>query len=46
MKLGMLGMWHSHADGIVRQVAEYPNEFSLVGFYDSDPAVAQSRRRQ
>ena len=22
MRLGMLGMWHTHADGIVRQVAE------------------------
>lgn len=45
MKLGMLGMWHSHADGIVRQVAEHPDEFSLVGFYDSDPAVVEDRRR-
>ena len=34
MKLGMLGMWHTHADGIVRQVAEHPDEFSLVGFDD------------
>jgi predicted dehydrogenase len=46
MKLGMLGMWHSHADGIVRQVAEHPDEFSLVGFYDPDPAVVNDRRRQ
>jgi predicted dehydrogenase len=46
IKLGMLGMWHTHADGIVRQVAEHPDEFSLVGFYDPDPAVvaAQSRK--
>jgi predicted dehydrogenase len=44
MKLGMLGMWHSHADGIVRRVAEHPDEFKLVGFYDSDPAVVRARR--
>ncbi len=46
MKLGMLGMWHSHADGIVHRVAENPDEFSLVGFYDPDPQVVASRRRQ
>ncbi len=45
MKLGMLGMWHTHADGIVRQVAEHPDEFTLVGFYDADPAVVARRRR-
>ncbi len=46
MKLGMLGMWHTHADGIVRQVAEHPDEFTLVGFYDPDSKVvaAQSKR--
>jgi predicted dehydrogenase len=44
MKLGMLGMWHSHADGIVRRVAEHPGEFALVGFYDPDPAVVANRR--
>ena len=46
MKLGMLGMWHSHADGIVRRVAENPDEFTLVGFYDPDPAVVADRRKQ
>ena len=46
MRLGMLGMWHTHADGIVRQVAEHPDEFSLVGFHDPDPKVAAQRRRQ
>ena len=46
MKLGMLGMWHTHADGIVRQVADHPEEFTLAGFYDPDPQVVadQSRR--
>jgi predicted dehydrogenase len=46
LKLGMLGMWHTHADGIVRRVAEHPDEFTLVGFHDSDPQVVadQSKR--
>jgi predicted dehydrogenase len=46
MKLGMLGMWHTHADGIVRQVAEHAQEFTLVGFYDPDPKVVAARRKQ
>lgn len=43
LKLAMLGMWHSHADGIVRQVAAHPDEFSLVGFFDPDPQVVADR---
>lgn len=43
LRLAMLGMWHSHADGIVRQVAAHPGEFSLVGFYDRDPKVVAKR---
>jgi predicted dehydrogenase len=43
MKLGMLGMWHSHAEGIVRRVAEHPDEFRLVGFWEPDPEVAADR---
>jgi predicted dehydrogenase len=39
LKLGMLGMWHTHADGIVRQVAAHPEEFTLIGFHDPDPEV-------
>jgi len=46
LKLGMLGMWHSHASGIVRQVAEHPDEFSLLGFYDSDPQVVASQSKR
>ena len=46
MRLGMLGMWHTHADGIVRQVAAHPDEFTLVGFYDPDPAVVARRRSE
>jgi predicted dehydrogenase len=46
LKLGMLGMWHSHADGLVAQIAAHPDEFSLVGCYDSNPAVVSERRKQ
>jgi predicted dehydrogenase len=46
MRLGMLGMWHTHADGIVRQVAEHPKEFTLAGFYDPEPRVVAERRQQ
>jgi predicted dehydrogenase len=43
MKLAMLGMWHTHADGIVRQIARHPGEFALVAFYDRDPTVVAHR---
>src|SRR5258706_12984931 len=43
MKLGLLGMWHSHADGIVRQASAHPEEFSLVGFWDPEPDVVRER---
>ena len=46
LKLGMLGMWHSHADGLVRRVAEHPEEFQLVGFYDPDPQVVAAQSKQ
>lgn len=46
LRLGMLGMWHSHAAGIARQVAAHPDEFTLVGGWDSDPAAAAARRRE
>jgi predicted dehydrogenase len=45
LRLAMLGMWHTHADGIVRQVAEHPKEFTLVGFYDRDPQVVAPQRK-
>jgi predicted dehydrogenase len=41
----MLGMWHTHAHGIVREVAAHPEEFTLVGFYDPSPEVAADRRK-
>lgn len=43
LKLGMLGMWHTHADGMVRQIAAHPDEFTLVGFHDDDPAVVAAQ---
>jgi predicted dehydrogenase len=46
MRLAMLGMWHSHADGIVNRVAENPKEFTLVGFHDPDPEVVAEKRRR
>jgi predicted dehydrogenase len=39
-------MWHTHAEGIVRRVSENPDEFSLVGFYDHDPAVVADRTKR
>lgn len=46
LKLAMIGMWHTHADGIVRQVADHPDEFSLVGFWDPDQKVSADRSRK
>jgi predicted dehydrogenase len=46
LKLGLLGMWHTHANGLVRQIAEHPGEFTLVGGYDPDPQVAAERRKR
>jgi predicted dehydrogenase len=43
LRLGMLGMWHSHAHGIVRQVAAHPEEFRLVGFWDPEAEVVAER---
>lgn len=45
LKLGMLGMWHTHADGLVRRIAEHPNEFRLAGFYDTDPQLVAARQK-
>ncbi|OAI48355.1 hypothetical protein AYO44_07210 [Planctomycetaceae bacterium SCGC AG-212-F19] len=46
LKLAMLGMWHTHANGIVQQVAEHADEFALVGFHDPDPQVAAASRKR
>ncbi|MCY2969003.1 MAG: Gfo/Idh/MocA family oxidoreductase [Planctomycetota bacterium] len=46
LRLAMLGMWHTHADGMVRQICAHPEEFSLVGFHDPDPQVVAQRTAQ
>src|ERR1700686_4211530 len=46
LRLAMLGMWHTHADGIVRQIADHPKEFTLVGCYDREADVVARRRKQ
>lgn len=43
LRLGMLGMWHVHSNGIVQQIAEHPTEFRLVAFYDRDPELVNRR---
>ena len=42
----MLGTWHSHANGMVRQVAAHPDEFELIGGWDPDPMIAADRCHQ
>jgi predicted dehydrogenase len=46
MRLGMLGMWHVHATGLVRQIGLHPEEFQLVAGYDADEAVRAARRSE
>lgn len=43
-RLGMLGMWHVHAHGLVKQIAEHRDQFELVGCFDPDPGVVADRR--
>ncbi len=43
LRLGMLGMWHTHAHGMVRQIAIHPDEFALSAAWDPDPSVADDR---
>lgn len=43
MRLGMLGLWHPHAPGMVRQIAAHPDEFTLVGVWDPDLALGARR---
>jgi predicted dehydrogenase len=45
LKLGLAGMWHVHADGMIRRIAEHPDEFRLVGCWDPEPDVVAARRR-
>lgn len=43
MKLGLLGMWHTHAPGMVRQIQRHADEFELVACHDDDAAVRAER---
>lgn len=45
LKLGMIGMWHTHAPGLVRQAAQYPKEFAFAGFFDPDAKLAAQRKK-
>lgn len=45
LRLAMLGMWHTHADGLVRQIAAHPKEFQLVAAHDPDPKIVAQRRK-
>jgi predicted dehydrogenase len=44
LRLAILGLWHPHAPGMVRQIAAHPDEFTLVGVWDPDAALAAKRR--
>lgn len=43
LKFGMLGMFHSHADGLVKQVAAHGDEFRLLGAWEPDAALAAEK---
>ena len=45
-KFAYLGSWHSHASMHVREAAERPEEFQLVGMYDPDPEVIESNQQR
>jgi predicted dehydrogenase len=42
----MIGLWHTHAPGLVRQAAEHPKEFTLAGFFDPDAKLAAQRKKE
>ena len=44
MRLAMLGLWHPHAPGMLRQIAAHPQEFTLVGAWDPNPELAAAKR--
>ena len=44
LKFAFLGVWHSHAGMHVREAAQRPAEFQLVGMYDPDADVIQKRK--
>jgi len=46
MRLALLGLWHPHTPGLVRQIVAHPAEFTLVGAWDPDAALAARRREE
>ena len=46
LRFVLLGSWHGHAEMHVREAARRPDEFRLVGMYDSDPEVVHGKRAQ
>ena len=43
LKLAYLGVWHSHAVMHVREAAQRPDEFQIVGMYEREEAVRQQK---
>lgn len=46
LKFGILGAWHTHTPGLVRQIISHPDEFQLLGVYDPDPEVIAVRQAE
>lgn len=44
MRLALLGLWHPHAPGMLRQITAHPEEFTLVGAWDPEPELAAAKR--
>ena len=46
LKFGLLGAWHTHTPGLVRQIAAHPDEFQLLAAWDPEPEVVAARKRE
>lgn len=46
LRFGLLGAWHTHTPGLVRQIAAHPDEFQLIAAYDPEPEVVAQRQRE
>ena len=46
LKFAFFGAWHSHAVMHVREAAERPEEFELVGMYDADAEVIKRNQEK
>ncbi len=43
LKFAYLGLWHSHTVMHIRDAANRPDEFQLVGAYEPDPAIRDAK---